>query len=64
MFTKEIKDKLIEDYYKEYDKRFIGKTKPQKNKPERMLGNNGLYYIQLTLHRSRALFEEFPIIIL
>jgi hypothetical protein len=53
-FTKEFKE--IEEYYEVYDNRYVGKTKPQV-KPNRLLGHQGFHYLQLTLIRSRALFE-------
>jgi len=68
MFTEDVEEVLIragfeEDinglshYLSEYDNRYIRITKPQETKPKRLLGQNGLHYLQLALHRSKTLLE-------
>lgn len=68
MFTSETKEALIKaglqeevnnfvQYLKEYDCRYIRTIKPQAQRPERLLGQNGLHYIQLALFRSKTLLR-------
>lgn len=49
----------IEGYINEYEKRYVKKTKPQRQRPNNLLGHNGFYYIQEILFRSNSLFEGF-----
>jgi len=68
MFTKDVEEVLIRAgmekelddltrYLSEYDNRYIRIAKPQEIKPKRLLGQNGLHYLQLALYRSKALLE-------
>ena len=47
----------IEAALKEHESRYIQMLKPLISRPERLLGQNGLHYIQLSLFRSKALLE-------
>jgi hypothetical protein len=47
----------IEAALKEHEAKYIQKIKPLPSKPNRMLGQNGLHYIQLSLFRSKVLLE-------
>ncbi|MFD1772350.1 MULTISPECIES: hypothetical protein [Paenibacillus] len=49
--------KRIEEAIKEHKKHFIIKTQSKLEKPERLLGENGLLYIQRTLYRSQVIIE-------
>lgn len=66
MLTENIKIKLIADGFGdeikrlekhliEYENRYIQKLVPQSSKPSRLVGQNGLHYIQLALYRSKLL---------
>lgn len=47
----------FQQFLEEYDNRYIRIIKPQKEKPKRLLGQNGLHYAQLALYRSKILLE-------
>lgn len=53
----ETKINELNQYLHEYDKRCINIIESQKVQPKRLLGQNGLHYLQLALHRSRALMN-------
>jgi hypothetical protein len=57
----DFKDKMveIEEYMNEYEVRYIPKTKPLPQRPERLLGQNGYHYIQMILFRSKSFYEGF-----
>jgi hypothetical protein len=68
MITKGIKKKFdelglldsveeIEFYYTEHSKRYIKKLKSRPKKPPRLIGQNGLNYIQMALFRSKCLLQ-------
>jgi hypothetical protein len=54
-----LEDKLIEfeNLLGKHNQRYIYKLTPLPNRPERLLGQNGLHYIQLSLYRSTILIE-------
>lgn len=47
----------IKEAFNEHEARYIQRIKPLPSKPSRLLGQNGLHYIQLSLFRSKALLE-------
>lgn len=68
MFNKEVEEVFIraglekeidelKQCLSEYDNRYIRLIKHQEKQPERLLGQNGLHYIQLALYRSKILLE-------
>ena len=68
MFSNEVKKYLedvgqmswldkFEKYYKDHNERYIFKLKPLPQKPKRLLGQNGLDYLQMALGRSRFLLD-------
>lgn len=68
MFNEEVKNVFIkagleeqigefEQFLDEYNSRYIRIIKPQETRPKRLLGKNGLHYIQLALYRSRMLLQ-------
>ncbi|GIO33675.1 hypothetical protein J2TS6_48160 [Paenibacillus albilobatus] len=49
----------IKDFENFHQKYFIAKHKPQPEKPESLLGQNGLHFIQMCLYRSYLLFDGY-----
>lgn len=47
----------IENYLDEHKKRFISELKPFPIKPKRLIGQNGLFFLQNILFRSKALIN-------
>jgi hypothetical protein len=66
MIDKEIKEKFssirfneLEEYMPSYQSRFYGRLVPKSNKPDRLLGYNGINFLLNSLQRSRCIFIGF-----
>lgn len=55
----ELEAQMLKDLVTFHEERYIKKHKPLPERPPRLLGQNGLHYLQMCLFRSRALVDGY-----